>query len=105
MPLGFPEQPASTCCRAFVFQLVIRLWIVAGRQLRHRVAQGLQRAPSVQQDNSVSSVASDSFSHLSKLSEFRGPPLYAVPVFVLSVPLQTVQRYRCRRPDFVANEP
>ena len=32
-------------------------------------------------------------------------PLYAVPVFVLSVPLQTVQRYRCRRPDVVANEP
>ena len=32
-------------------------------------------------------------------------PLYAVPVFVLSVPLQTVQRYRRRRPDFVANEP
>ena len=32
-------------------------------------------------------------------------PLYAVPVFVLSVPLQTVHRYRCRRPDFVANEP
>ena len=32
-------------------------------------------------------------------------PLYAVPVFVLSVPLQTVQRYRRRRPDFVANQP
>ena len=32
-------------------------------------------------------------------------PLYAVPVFVLTVPLQTVHRYRCRRPDFVANEP
>ena len=32
-------------------------------------------------------------------------PLYAVPVFVLSVPLQTVQRYRCRRPALVANEP
>ena len=32
-------------------------------------------------------------------------PLYAVPVFVLSVPPQTVQRYRRRRPDFVANEP
>ena len=32
-------------------------------------------------------------------------PLYAVPAFVLSVPLQTVQRYRRRRPDFVANEP
>ena len=32
-------------------------------------------------------------------------PLYAVPVFVLSVPLQTVHRYRCRRPDLVANEP
>jgi hypothetical protein len=32
-------------------------------------------------------------------------PLYAVPVFVLSVPLQTVHRYRRRRPDFVANEP
>ena len=32
-------------------------------------------------------------------------PLYAVPVFVLSVPPQTVQRYRHRRPDFVANEP
>ena len=31
--------------------------------------------------------------------------MYAVPVFVLRVPLQTVQRYRCRRPDFVANEP
>ena len=32
-------------------------------------------------------------------------PLCAVPVFVLSVPLQTVQRYRRRRPDFVANQP
>ena len=32
-------------------------------------------------------------------------PLYAVPVFVLSVPLQTVHRYRRRRPDVVANEP
>ena len=32
-------------------------------------------------------------------------PLYAVPVFVLTVPLQTVHRYRRRRPDFVANEP
>ena len=32
-------------------------------------------------------------------------PLYAVPVFVLSVPLQTVHRYRRRRPDFVANKP
>ena len=32
-------------------------------------------------------------------------PLYAVPVFVLTVPLQTVHRYRCRRPAFVANEP
>ena len=32
-------------------------------------------------------------------------PLYAVPVFVLNVPPQTVQRYRRRRPDFVANEP
>ena len=32
-------------------------------------------------------------------------PLYAVPVFVLSVPPQTWQRYRRRRPDFVANEP
>ena len=26
-------------------------------------------------------------------------------MFVLSVPPQTVHRYRCRRPDFVANEP
>ena len=32
-------------------------------------------------------------------------PLYAVPVFVLSVPPQTVQRYRQRRPHFVGNEP
>ena len=32
-------------------------------------------------------------------------PLYAVPVFVLTVSLQTVHRYRCRRPAFVANEP
>ena len=32
-------------------------------------------------------------------------PRYAVPVFVLSVLLQMVQRYRRRRPDFVANEP
>ena len=32
-------------------------------------------------------------------------PLYAVPVFALNVPLQTVHRYRRRRPDFVANEP
>ena len=32
-------------------------------------------------------------------------PRYAVPVFVLSVPPHTVQRYRRRRPDFVANQP
>ena len=32
-------------------------------------------------------------------------PLYAVPVFVLTVPLQIVHRYRCRRPALVANEP
>ena len=32
-------------------------------------------------------------------------PLYAVPVFVLTVPPQTVQRYRQRRPHFVGNEP
>ena len=32
-------------------------------------------------------------------------PLYAVPVFVLTVPPQTVQRYRQRRPNFVGNEP
>ena len=32
-------------------------------------------------------------------------PLYAVPVFVLSVCPQTLQRYRRRRPDFVANQP
>ncbi len=32
-------------------------------------------------------------------------PLYAVPVFVLSVCRQTVQRYRRRRPDFVTNQP
>ena len=32
-------------------------------------------------------------------------PRYAVPEFVLSVPLQTVHRYRRRRPDFVANDP
>ena len=30
---------------------------------------------------------------------------YAVPVFVLRVPPQTVQRYRRRRPTFVANQP
>ncbi len=29
----------------------------------------------------------------------------AVPVFVLTVPPQTVQRYRQRRPHFVGNEP
>ena len=32
-------------------------------------------------------------------------PRYAVPVFLLSVPLQTVHQYRRRRPVFVANEP
>ena len=32
-------------------------------------------------------------------------PLYAVPVCVLTVPPQTVQRYRQRRPHFVGNEP
>ena len=32
-------------------------------------------------------------------------PRYAVPVFVLSVPPHTVQRYRRRRPDFVTNQP
>ena len=32
-------------------------------------------------------------------------PLYAVPVCVLPVPPQTVQRYRQRRPHFVGNEP
>ncbi len=32
-------------------------------------------------------------------------PLYAVPVFVLSVPPHTLQRYRRRRPVFVTNEP
>ena len=32
-------------------------------------------------------------------------PLYAVPVFVLSVCRQTVQRYRRRRPDFATNQP
>ena len=32
-------------------------------------------------------------------------PLYAVPVFVLSVPPQLLQRYRRRRPDFVVNQP
>ena len=32
-------------------------------------------------------------------------PRYAVPVFVLSVPPHTVQRYRRRRPDVVTNQP
>ena len=32
-------------------------------------------------------------------------PRYAVPVFVLSVPPHTVQRYRRRRPDCVTNQP
>ena len=32
-------------------------------------------------------------------------PLYAVPVCVLTVPPQTVQRYRQRRPHFVGNDP
>ena len=32
-------------------------------------------------------------------------PLYAVPVFELSVVPQLVQRYRRRRPDFVVNQP
>ena len=32
-------------------------------------------------------------------------PAYTVPVCVLSVCLHTVQRYRRRRPDVVANEP
>ena len=32
-------------------------------------------------------------------------PLYAVPVCGLTVPPQTVQRYRQRRPHFVGNEP
>ena len=32
-------------------------------------------------------------------------PLYAVPVCVLTVPPQTVQRYRQRRPHFVGHEP
>ena len=31
-------------------------------------------------------------------------PRYADPVFVLSVPPHTLQRYRRRRPDFVANQ-
>ena len=45
------------------------------------------------------------FATLSNSRRVQRSPLYAVPVFVLSVPLQTVQRYRRRRPDFVANEP
>ena len=32
-------------------------------------------------------------------------PLYAVPVFRLTVPLHLLQRYRRRRPDFVGNQP
>ena len=32
-------------------------------------------------------------------------PLYAVPVFVLRVPPQTLQRDRRRRPDFVTHQP
>ena len=32
-------------------------------------------------------------------------PLYAVPVFVLTVPPHILQRYRRRRPDFVVNHP
>jgi len=34
----------------------------------------------------------------------RRPP-YAVPVFVLRVAPQLLQRYRRRRPDFVVNQP